>query len=359
MVTLEKILIIRFSSMGDIILTSPLIRVLRKTYPQAKIDFLVKSEYGELLQCNNHISSVIKLETSTGDELQSLRQRIRAARYSAIFDLHNSLRSRYLRTFSGATYVRVVKKNVFARFLLVNLKKNYYPKHVPPVAERYLETARRFGVRDDGEGLEVCISDELCSSVSELLTKFSLQRYKQVIGIVPASKHLTKRWPPERFVELGVKIAHEGNTKTLVFGGKEDIEYCGDIAQMINAQVGWTAVENFAGTFSLLETAAAFDHCHLIISNDTGLMHLAAARKRKVAAIFGSTVREFGFFPYGTENIVVERTGLYCRPCSHIGLDKCPENHFRCMKEIQADDVYSAVQQLLNATSTEMIPTHA
>jgi ADP-heptose:LPS heptosyltransferase len=89
------------------------------------------------------------------------------------------------------------------------------------------------------------------------------------------------------------------------------------------------------------------DCCTLVMSNDTGLMHLAAARKRKVVAIFGSTVKQFGFFPYGTENLLVENAGLACRPCSHIGLQKCPEGHFRCMKDIQVDAVFAAAQQLL------------
>lgn len=350
---LGKILIIRFSSIGDIVLASLLIRALRNSYPHAKIDFLVKSDYGELVKYNRHLSSVIELKTTEREELRLLRRRIRAERYSAIFDIHNSLRSRYLRMFSRARHVRVINKRAIARLVLVHLKKNFYPANIISIAKRYLETARAFGVDDDGKGLEVFIPDETLSSVSIMLSKYKLERYDHVIGLVPASKHFTKRWLAERFVEYGAKITANSTTKLLIFGGKEDVDYCGDIVQMINAHVGWTAAESVAGRFSLLETAAAFDLCHVVVTNDTGLMHLAAARKRKVVAIFGSTVKEFGFFPYRTESIVVERKGLYCRPCTHIGLERCPQGHFRCMKEIQAEDVIQATQTLLHGNTPD------
>ncbi|HEV8537491.1 MAG TPA: lipopolysaccharide heptosyltransferase II [Bacteroidota bacterium] len=344
---LEKILIIRFSSIGDILLASPLIRILRSTYPDAKIDFLVKSEYAELVKYNEHLTSVLELRTSEREELKLLKRKIRRERYTAIFDIHNSLRSRYLRIFSGAKYVRIVRKHALARFLLIHARKNLYPPPIVPVALRYLDTASTFGVEDDGNGLEVFIPDELCSSVSALLSKYRLEKHRLVAGFVPTSGHFTKRWLAEHYVELGITMARDERCKILIFGGREDVDYCGDIAQMINAQAGWTAAESFGGKFSLLETAAVFDRCHLVVSNDTGLMHLAAARKRKVVAIFGSTVREFGFYPYGTENIVVERENLYCRPCSHVGLANCPEGHFRCMKEIHSDQVLRAARTLL------------
>jgi heptosyltransferase-2 len=147
-------------------------------------------------------------------------------------------------------------------------------------------------------------------------------------------------------------IAVQYKAKVLLFGGKEEEEYCGDIAQMINASVGSSSAESLAGGISLLESAAAFDACDLVVTNDTGLMHVAAARKRKIVAIFGSTVREFGFFPSSTEHVVVERNGLDCRPCTHIGLSRCPEGHFRCMKEIDVHDVAVAVERLMK------IPVH-
>jgi lipopolysaccharide heptosyltransferase II len=346
MSNLNKILIIRFSSIGDIVLASPFIRVLRQQYPSAQIDFLIKSEYAQLVQFNPHLSSIIELASSDRKELKKLKHVIREGQYDVIFDLHNSLRSRYLLAFLDARRF-IVNKRILARFMLVNLKKNIY-RSIVSVADRYIETGKSYGIQNDGKGLEIFIPKDIQDNVGNIIEKFKLDRNEIVVGIAPTAKHKTKQWLEDRFVELCVRLAKERKAKIFVFGGKEETEYCGDIAQMINAELEASAAENFAGKFSILESAAAIDYCDLVISNDTGLMHLAAARYKKVIAIFGSTVQEFGFFPYGTRNIVVEQKGLSCRPCSHIGLEKCPQGHFRCMKDTSVSDVLSAVSEIMS-----------
>jgi len=343
---LQNILIIRFSSLGDIVLASPLIRTLRATYPNARIDFLVKSEFAPILQHNPHLSSIIELKTSDRDELKEFKKTLHSVRYDAIIDIHNNLRSRYLRLLSGARFVRVVNKRVVARWMLIHFKKNFY-RNIVSVADRYMETVKGFGVHDDGEGLEVFFPEDAKTTVASLMSKFKLERYDQVIGFAPGARHFTKRWLPERFVELGVRLASTGRRKIFVFGAKEESEYCGDIAQMINSRCNASVAENLAGAISLLETPPALDYCHTIISNDTGLMHLAVARKRRVIAIFGSTVQEFGFFPQGTEHNVIERADVPCRPCTHIGQASCPQGHFRCMKDITVNEVFTAAEQML------------
>jgi heptosyltransferase-2 len=345
-IALNKILIIRFSSIGDIVLASPLIRVLRSAYPSSQIDFLVKAEYAELVKFNPHLSSVIELKTVEQEELKSLKNEIKLHRYDAIIDIHNSLRSQYLRWFAGVENSSVVNKRVITRFILVKFKWNYY-RSIVSVAERYLETVKKFGIQNDGLGLEIFIPDETISTANSMMDKYQLSRFEYVIGVVPSARHFTKCWLPERFVEFGVEIAQKRRVKIIIFGSKEEHDYCGDIAQMINTKLGSNAAESLAGKLTLLETAAVLDICNLVLTNDTGVMHLAAARKRKIVAIFGSTVQEFGFFPYDTENLVIERKGLSCRPCSHIGLAKCPRGHFRCMKDIQVNDVITAAQKLL------------
>lgn len=346
MPNIKKILIIRFSSIGDVILASPLIRCLRAAYPHAQIDFLVKSDYAELVKFNPHLNRVIELKTAESAELRALRKKIQDQQYDVILDIHNSLRSRYIRALTGARIVSVVNKYIVKRFLLVNFKLNLYRRELS-VAERYLRTARRLGVFNDKKGLEVFVPDGISQGVKTRLSKSKVADHPLVVGFSPTANHFTKRWLQERYVELGARLAKERNAKILIFGGKEDAEYCGDIAHMINSLRTSTAAESFAGSFSLLETAAALDACHLVVTNDTGIMHLAAARRRNVVAIFGSTVQQFGFFPYGTEAIVVEKKELACRPCSHIGREQCPKGHFKCMKEIHVEDVLEAAEQLL------------
>jgi heptosyltransferase-2 len=343
---MNKILIIRFSSLGDIVLTSPLVRSLRAQFPRAQIDFLVKEEYADLVRFNPNLSSVIEMRHGDWEELQTLVNQIQTERYDLVVDLHNSLRSRYIRFLCKARHRVVVDKRVVARFLLVNFKWNWY-NGIVPVAERYLETCASFGVRNDGNGPEVFVPEQTTETMAAFVTKLKLDRYKTVIGFAPTAKHFTKRWLPERFIELGAYCAKELNAKLLIFGGNEDATECEDISQMINIQVGASVSESVAGQLSLLESIALLDYCHLIVSNDSGMMHLAQARNRNLVAIFGSTVKEFGFFPTTSNSKVIEAASVPCRPCSHIGRAECPKTHFDCMNSVQVEDVVRAVNTLL------------
>jgi lipopolysaccharide heptosyltransferase II len=346
MLTPQKILIIRLSSLGDVILTSPVVRCLRKKFPSAQIDFLIKSEYADLYRFNPNISSLIELKSSELEELKLLKEKIRRTRYDIIVDLHNSLRSRYLRFFSMSRYTRVINKKILKRILLVKFGVNLFGAD-EKVVDRYFETVEKFGVANDRQGLEIFIPDEVYEITKTLAEQISLSRYQQVYGFVPSAKHFTKRWLPERFVELGHTLTRESNSKILIFGGKEEQEYCDDISQMLNSRSGAKVSENLAGKLNLLESAATLDYCNLIVTNDSGLMHLATARKKKVVAIFGSTVKHLGFAPCGTESSIVEAPGVLCRPCSHIGRSECPKKHFNCMKEVSVESVAAEVRRLM------------
>jgi lipopolysaccharide heptosyltransferase II len=342
--TPNRTLIIRLSSIGDIILASPLIRLLQKKNPQAEIDFLVKSEYRELVQHNPYLRYVIEFDTDGGfAALRALGRRIRQERYDAIIDIQGNLRSTFLRSGASSTILKL-KKRRLARFFLVNFKWNVY-RSAPSVPIRYLETVRSLGIDDDGEGLEIFVPDEVKMRVRDQLTKAGIDGQGLVVGLCPGAKHATKRWLREYFERLAVTLVREDGAKLLLFGGEDDQELCSAIERRVAEETGGrTDILNYAGTKSLLETASAMDACDTIVANDSGLLHLSAARKRRVVAIFGPTVREFGFYPYGTESKVIERQGLYCRPCTHIGGQTCPEGHFRCMKEIAVEEVLGAVR---------------
>ncbi|MBI4429778.1 MAG: lipopolysaccharide heptosyltransferase II [Ignavibacteriales bacterium] len=343
----SKTLVIRFSSVGDIVLSTPLLRVLRKRFPQGQIDYVTKKEYAELVRSNHNLNLTYELDASGGfQELRRLKRRIMEEKYDLVVDIHNSIRSRYLRSFLG-TQTAVVDKRELERHLLVKFKRNLY-KEVVSVADRYIECVEEFGVEKDGEGLELYIPDEVLFGVSGKIAKLALSRFEKVIGLCPASRHFTKRWPEDRFAELGIRFARNIGAKILIFGARDDAALCSGITMQINDHAGEERATDFSGQFSLLETAAAMQFCDVVVTNDTGLMHMAAAMHKKVVAIFGSTVREFGFFPAGTENAVLEKKGLYCRPCSHIGRPSCPEVHFRCMKDISVDEVFMASCSLLS-----------
>jgi len=305
---------------------------------------MVRKEYSELIRSNPNLDHIFEFDAQRGfQELRRFKEIVRREKYDLIIDIHNSLRSRYIRSFSGAKNVVVINKRIVARTMLVRLKKNYY-HDIVSVADRYIEPVRVYEIENDAQGLEIFIPDETIRKISGIMSPLKLHLYGKVVGFCPSAKHATKRWPEERFIVTGIRLGHELKAKILLFGGKDDAVLCSTIVNGINKESENSCAIEYSNQFSLIETAAAMQFCDVIVTNDSGLMHIAAAMKKKVVAIFGSTVCEFGFFPVGTENVILERKGLYCRPCSHIGRSNCPEGHFRCMNEIQVGDVIDSIK---------------
>jgi len=344
----HKTLVLRLSSIGDIILSSPLLRVLRKSAGKdARIDFVVRKEYAELVRYSHHLSIVHEYDVESGFEgLKELAKTLYNEHYELVVDIHDSIRTKFLRAACRSKETVVVDKRKFERWLLVNMKRNAYDDNLS-VAERYIETVEKYGVKNDGKGLEIFIPDSTQFEISGKMAKLKLNEFEKVIGICPGSKHFTKRWQKEKFAEVAVKAAKEFNAKVLLFGGGDERADCHFVEDAVTRQVSEKNVSDFAGELSLLETAAAMEFCDIVLTNDSGLMHLAAAKQKKIVAIFGSTVEQFGFFPYGTESKVIENKNLDCRPCTHIGRKSCPKEHFKCMNEISVEEVYSAVKEFL------------
>ena len=344
----HKTVVFRLSSIGDIILSSPLVRVLRKaTGSDSRIDFVVMKQYAELVRYNHHLSVVHEYDPETGFEgLQNLAKELYAEHYSLAIDIHDSIRTKILRAACRPKEVVVIDKRKMERWLLVNLKRNAY-EGIVSVADRYIETVTKYGLTNDDKGLEIFIPDTTLFEVSGKMASLRLNRFEKVVGICPGSKHFTKRWQKEKFADIAVRCAKELNAKILLFGGPSETNDCDFVEAAVSKMVGPDCVTSYAGTFSLLETAAALEFCDVVVTNDSGLMHLAAAKQKKIVAIFGSTTREFGFAPYGTQAAVVENTGLDCRPCSHIGRRSCPKEHFKCMTDITTEMVYSQVTMMV------------
>jgi len=345
---IEKVLVIRFSSVGDILLSSLLLRVFRKRFPGCRIDYLVKADYAELVRHNPHVSNVIEFPSGgTFGALNETRRRITETRYDLLLDIHDSVRSRYLCW--GQRRILRIDKRKMARFALVRTKLDLYRFFggAPSVAERYLEPLQHLGVKNDGEGLEVHLPEEAKQKAHAMLENPGGAAHDPVIGMAPSALHANKMWPAENFAEAAIALWHNRHARFILFGSSRDRERCNTIEMMIKDRESTAVVINTAGETTLMEAAALMDYCALVVTNDSGLMHLATARKRKVVAIFGPTVREFGFFPYAPDATVVEHSNLACRPCTHIGLSHCPKGHFRCMNEIAPADVTLAARRLL------------
>lgn len=306
-----KILIIRLSSLGDIILTTPVLRAIKRKYPDSFITYITKTQYADVLRYNPKIDELITLRR----DYQFLAgNQPDLKKYDIVLDLQNNLRSRkLLKGFTGKVFR--FRKHSIAKLLAVYFKKK---DKLPALSipERYI--AAFTGLTTDSEGCEFYFPER---------EKPGVQLNRKVIGICPGSRHFTKQWGLEYYAELARLLCDEGFEVRIV-GGADDKEAGEYIKQLV------PETQNYCGRDDLYMIAGALEQCRGVVCNDSGLMHLSSALKVPVVAIFGSTIRQFGFTPYNAKHIILENNSLSCRPCSHIGRDKCPKIHFRCMKEI-------------------------
>lgn len=320
-----KTLVIRFSSAGDIILTSLFVRALRKRFPDGEITFLTRRAFLPLVEHSPHIDRVVALDDpATLGRALALRKELLRENFDIVFDLHNSLRSRIVRFGLGKKRA-VFRKPGLRKRLLVRFKINLL-RPIVPIPERYLAVGEPYGLHNDGLGLEL-FTGAIQSPLPDELPA-------PLIALAPGARHFTKRWPAERFAALGRLLLERHGGTILLLGGPDEIDTCREVEEAI---AGTGSVLNLAGRTTIPEAAAAIDRCAVVVGNDSALAHVAAARGVPVIAIFGSTVEEFGFAPYSEKAVIVRNSDLPCRPCTTIGRSECPLGHFRCMTEIGID----------------------
>jgi lipopolysaccharide heptosyltransferase II len=325
-----RILIIRLSSMGDIILSTALVRMLRNKFPKATIDFLCAKQFSEIFAHNPHLNTVLKYDKdkSSSDIISWRNEYIKQnGKYDILIDLQNNLRSKIFR---GGIYEDSyeIKKNRFRKLGLVFFKRRFGQfKQIPEI---YMEAFKSLEVKDDGIGLELWLKND---GNEYPHNRFEKKKYRK-IAFAPGAHHFTKRWPPEKFVRLIFMVKERyKQTEIVLVGGKADKA----ITDVILAKTDMNVID-CTSSASILKTAEVIDECDLLITNDTGVMHIAAARQVPIIAIFGSTTADFGFTPFRSQFKIVEEE-LACRPCTHIGRSDCPKNHFKCMMEIEPERV--------------------
>jgi len=334
-----SILIIRISSFGDILLTFPMIHLIRNNYPEARIDFMVEQNFAEVFEfIKNYQIRIYPFNKKNGyQEIVKKRELIRENQYDLIIDLQNNFRT-YLLTKGIFSKITKFKKYRLRRFLFVKLKLNAFP--VKPVAAKYIDSAREKLPLGEMEKCELKIPDELISS---LKTNYPfLKNKKQRILIYPGAKHYTKRWPLAYYDQLVDKIALLPNRQIILSGDKQDAE---QITKM--ACTRRENVFNMAGKLTIRETMGLTGLCDVVISNDSAPMHIAALFEKPQISIWGSTVQSFGFAPLNEKSVIIENNDVTCRPCSHIGYQQCPKQHFKCMKDIPVERVYDCLLKII------------
>jgi heptosyltransferase-2 len=330
------VLVVRFSAIGDILLTTPLLRAIRSRHPGARVAVLTKEPYVPLLSHNPHVSEV--LSVAPGEGIRAIAQRVRGVRYSHLLDLHGNLRSLALRRLAPGPW-RSYPKRRLERALLIAAKRDTYGAAVP-VAERYFEAARELEVEPDFGPPDFYLAEDADRRAAERLEAAGLGRERPLVAIAPGAAHATKQWPPEHWIELIRRLRSTG-ADVAILGGPDDAE----VAELI-ARAAGEHVANLAGTLGLQETGAVIRRAEALVSGDTGVMHMATGVGTPVVALFGPTVRQFGFFPYRAPASVVE-LDLPCRPCSAHGSRRCPLGHHRCLREIVPDMVHTALAEAL------------
>jgi ADP-heptose:LPS heptosyltransferase len=330
------VLVLRFSSAGDVILTSPAVHALRMAWPDTKIIYAVKAGFAELVRHNPNIDEVVVLEPGEGPWRFS--RRLRALKYDALLDLHGKVRSRLLRALLPRTGRRVVwTKRPWRDNVPVWMHWKTY-NAVMKISDRYHQAVEDLVGRPVTRGeLRHFLAPGDPAAAETALVKAGVDLSKPLLGMSPGANWATKRWPAERFGEIANRASGLGYTVVATGSGGESgmIESVRKVAPH---------VVNLAGMLSLGALGGTIARCRAFVANDSGPMHMSRALGVPTLTFFGSTdPKQFEF-----DGHALLFAGVECSPCSFFGLAKCPEGHFRCMLDLSVESAWTALVPLLS-----------
>ncbi len=331
---IKKVLIIRFSSIGDIAWTSPVVRCVKLQIPDVELHYCTKIQYKSMLVANPFIDKLHYLEDNIGDLIDELKKE----KFDFILDLHRNIRTAMIK-FSLGVKSKAYDKLRIKRFLFTNFQIDFMPNcHV---VDRYFDAAIPLSIKNDGKGLDYFIPEKDEVEIEWLPETHQSGYVAYVIGATGWTKIL----PFKKMIELCDKI----NKPIVLIGGKEDSNTGDKIEKFFNSpsenpdmELGLkklqkkTIIFNACGKFNLSQSASLIKQSNLVFGHDTGLTHIAAAFNKIVFSIWGGTVPN-NFYSYGTKFFLLENTKLNCRPCSKSGRSKCPKGHFKCMNDLVFD----------------------
>lgn len=322
-----KVLVVRFSSIGDIVLTTPVVRCLKQQLPHAEIHFLTKKKFQTILAGNPYIDKLHTIEKSINEHVSILKNE----KFDIIIDLHNNLRTQTLSLKLGVKTHRFPKLNI-KKWFYVRFKINQMPNiHI---VERYFETVKPLHVKNDQLPCDYFIAEK-----DKVDTQASLRlEVNSYVAFAMGAQFATKRLPNHKIKEICEKIT----LPVVLLGGPDDTANGEEIAK------GLPHVHNTCGQFSLGQSASIVQQAKTVISHDTGLMHIASAFEKHIVSIWGNTTPSLGMYPYMPQNkkfSLHEVPNLHCRPCSKIGFKNCPKKHFKCMEQ---QDIEAIVKNVLN-----------
>jgi ADP-heptose:LPS heptosyltransferase len=315
---MPKILVIRFSSIGDIVLASPVLRCLKQQLTGAEVHFLTKRSFKAVTEANPYVDKFFYFD----NDLDSVITELKKEDYDYVVDLHKNFRSLKVKSALGKKNF-TIKKLTWQKFLLTKLHINLMPER--HITQRSLDTVAKLGVTDDGLGLDYFIPEQDEVNMERLPSTHR----NGYVAIAIGASYETKKLPVYKLQELCRNI----DQPIILLGGKEDEANGDEIASVDSINIF-----NACGKFKLNESADLVRNAALVVSHDTGLQYIACAFNKKVLAVWGSTSPALDVEPYyGSEtsehmyeNIIVP---MKCQPCTKYGRDKCPLGHFNCMNK--------------------------
>ncbi|HSH69613.1 MAG TPA: glycosyltransferase family 9 protein [Deferrisomatales bacterium] len=337
-----RYLLVRFSSLGDVVLATAAVEALREALPGAHVDILTKPELRPVFAGNPGIAGL--LEWDPADGLGSLARAVRRGEYDWIVDLHANLRTRLLRALVPGPRWSVYAKGVLRRRLAVWFRKPGLLAGQPHVVDRYLAALAPLGVSGQRRLPKLHVDPCAREAIRGRLVSADGSAENPLIGLAPGARWATKAWPRKNWVALARRLGEGGRCGLVLVGGHGESGLCGDILR----EAGVAGV-NLAGRASIQETAAALECCKVLVTNDSAPMHLAAAVGTRVVALFGPTVQGLGFYPLGVDDVVLESAEA-CRPCSLHGGARCPRGHHRCLEGLEPGAVVGALGRALGGS---------
>jgi len=334
----RHVAVIRLSSLGDVVLTLPVVHALRRAFPGARIDYWTKQEYADVVRFDAAVTHARVLEPDARaiEDLVSMSAELEDA--DLIVDLHGSVRSRVLTFRLRAPVLRAPSYRLRrARWVHARWSR---PRPTPPARERYAAALAPIGVEVSGvPAVEVGAEAEAWATArARDWDEAERGTAPPRVALCPGARHATKRWPEEHWLVLHERLAVLG-LRLVYFTTPAEREQLPSLAARVaqEARASWL-------TEPVARVAALMSRCRAAVTCDSGLMHLAAARGLEVVALFGSTSPDLGFAPAGEGHAVLCRREP-CQPCTLHGRERCPKRHFRCMRDLGPDWVEAALRE--------------
>lgn len=338
----RRFLVFQTAFIGDVLLTLPLLQVLKRRYPGVRVTMVAIPSTAPLLAHHPAVDECLIYDKRSKHSglrgILAMARTLREHQFDVALVPHRSLRSSLVCRLGGIPR-RIGFSTSAGKVFFTDLVK--YEKAEHEIA-RNLSLLSPLNIDARETELPNLYPDASDKQMVDAVLGKETKEGHHPIAVAPGSIWNTKRWPKERFVELTKILVAEGSSVVLI-GGSQDARLC----EEIRSEAGDKNVVNAAGRLSLLQSAEAIRRCRVVVSNDSAPMHMAVAMRTPVVAIFGATVPEFGFAPLGKSDVVVQTIGLPCRPCSIHGGDHCPIQTFVCMKDITARRVFAEVRKLL------------